>query len=159
MRTKFTDRCFQIIAALSVGLFLTITSALSTPLEAQTTGTANLTVRVTGARNAKGKIRVALFRDGKGFPNDASQALRTEAADIDARTLSAQVVFADLPAGHYAVSVFHDENMNEKLDKNFMGVPKEGYGASNNAKKKMGPPNFDEAKFQSGVAENPWRSG
>jgi uncharacterized protein (DUF2141 family) len=62
-------------------------------------------------------------------------------------------VFADLPAGFYAVSVFHDENMNEKLDKNFMGVPKEGYGASNNPKKKMGPPNFDEAKFQSGVAD------
>lgn len=48
----------------------------------------------------------------------------------------------------YAVSVFHDANMNERLDKNFMGVPKEGYGASNNPKKKMGPPNFDEAKFQ-----------
>jgi len=38
--------------------------------------------------------------------------------------------------------------MNEKLDKNFMGMPKEGYGASNNPKKKMGPPNFDEAEFQ-----------
>lgn len=36
--------------------------------------------------------------------------------------LSGQVVFADLPAGAYAVSVFHDENMNEKLDKNFVGV-------------------------------------
>ena len=50
--------------------------------------------------------------------------------------------------GVYAVSVFHDENMNQKLDKNFVGVPNEGYGASNNPKKKMGPPNFDEAKFQ-----------
>jgi uncharacterized protein (DUF2141 family) len=91
---------------------------------------------------------VALFRDGKGFPNDASQAVHTQAADIDPQTLSAQVVFADLRAGVYAVSVFHDENMNERLDKNFMGVPKEGYGASNNPKKKMGPPNFNEAKFQ-----------
>jgi uncharacterized protein (DUF2141 family) len=57
-------------------------------------------------------------------------------------------VFTDLPAGVYAVSVFHDENMNQKLDKNFVGVPKEGYGASNNPKKKMGPPSFEEAKFQ-----------
>jgi len=57
-------------------------------------------------------------------------------------------VFPALPDGVYAVSVFHDENMNERLDKNFMGVPKESYGASNNPKKKMGPPNFDEAKFQ-----------
>ena len=148
IQRTFTDCRFQIIAALSVGLFLTVASALSAPLEAQTTGTANLTVRVTGARNAKGKIRVALFRDGKGFPNDASQAVHTQGADIDPQTLSAQVVFADLPAGVYAVSVFHDENMNEKLDKNFMGVPKEGYGASNNPKKKMGPPNFDDSKFQ-----------
>ena len=148
IRRTFTYRRFQIIAALSVGLFLTVASALPGPLEAQTTGTANLTVRVTGARNAKGKIRVALFRDGKGFPNDASQAGHTQAADIDPQTLSAQVVFAELRAGVYAVSVFHDENMNERLDKNFMGVPKEGYGASNNPRKKMGPPNFDEAKFQ-----------
>jgi len=136
-----------------VGLFLTAVFALSAPLEAQTTGTSKLTVRVTGARNAKGKIRVALFRDGKGFPNDASRAVHTQAADIDPQTLRAQVVFADLPAGVYAVSVFHDENMNEKLDKNFVGVPKEGYGASNNPKKKMGPPNFDETRFQLGVAD------
>ena len=127
---------------------MTAAFALAAPVEAQTTGSANLTVHVSGARNAKGKIRVALFSDGKGFPNDASQTVHTQAADIDPQTLSAQVVFAGLPAGVYAVSVFHDENMNEKLDKNFMGVPKEGYGASNNPKKKMGPPNFDEAKFQ-----------
>jgi uncharacterized protein (DUF2141 family) len=38
--------------------------------------------------------------------------------------------------------------MNQKLDKNFVGVPKEGYGASNNPKKKMGPPTFEEANFQ-----------
>ena len=152
-RRRFTSRRFQIIAALSVGLVLTPAFALSAPLEAQTTGTAILTIRVTGARNAKGKIRVALFRDGKGFPNDASQSVHTQAADIDPQTLGAQVVFADLSAGVYAVSVFHDENMNEKLDKNFMGVPKEGYGASNNPKKKMGPPNFDETKFQLGVAD------
>jgi uncharacterized protein (DUF2141 family) len=133
-----------------VGLFLTVASALSAPPEAQTTGTAILTVHVTGARNAKGKIRVALFRDGKGFPNNVSQAVQTKAADVDPQTLSAQVVFADLPDGVYAVSVFHDENMNERLDKNFLGVPKEGYGASNNPKKKMGPPNFDETKFQLG---------
>jgi uncharacterized protein (DUF2141 family) len=153
IQRTFTYRRFQIIAALSVGLFSTLASALSAPLEAQTTGTANLTVRVTGARNAKGKIRVALFRDGKGFPNDASQAVHTQAADIDPQTLSAQVVFADVRAGVYAVSVFHDENMNERLDKNFMGVPKEGYGASNNPKKKMGPPSFDETKFQLGGTE------
>src|ERR1700740_1345292 len=110
IRRTFICRRFQIIAALSVGLFLTVASALPGPLDAQTTGTATLTVHVTGARNAKGKIRVALFREGKGFPNDASQAIHTQAADIDPQTLSAQVVFADLRTGVYAVSVFHDES-------------------------------------------------
>lgn len=147
IRRTYTYRRSEIIAALAVGLFLTLASRLPTPLEAQTTSTANLTVHVTEARNTKGMIRVALFRNSKGFPNDASQAFHTLAADIDPQTLSAQVVFADLPAGLYAVSVFHDENMNEKLDKNIMGVPKEGYGASNNPKKKMGPPTFDETNF------------
>lgn len=153
IRRTFADRRFLTTAVLSLNLFVLITAELSLPLEAQTTGTANLTVRVTGARNTKGKIRVALFRASKGFPNDASQAVRTQAAEIDPQTLSGQVVFTDLPAGLYAVSVFHDENMNEKLDKNFVGVPKEGYGASNNPKKKMGPPNFDEARFQLGVVD------
>lgn len=64
-------------------------------------------------------------------------------------------MFTNLPEGVYAVSVFHDENMNQKLDKNFMGIPKEGYGASNNPKKKMGPPDFEETKFQlSGQAQS-----
>ena len=52
IRRTFTYRRFQIIAALSVGLFLTVASALPGPLEAQTTGTATLTVHVTDARNA-----------------------------------------------------------------------------------------------------------
>jgi uncharacterized protein (DUF2141 family) len=59
----------------------------------------------------------------------------------------------NLPAGVYAVSVFHDENMNQKLDKNFVGIPKEGYGASNNPRKKMGPPTFEETKIQVSGAE------
>lgn len=118
------------------------------PAEAQSTGAATLTVHVTGARNAKGQIRVALFQGAKGFPGDASQAVQTRAADIDPQSLSAQIVFTGLREGVYAVSIFHDENMNQKLDKNFVGVPKEGYGASNNPRKKMGPPDFEETKFQ-----------
>jgi uncharacterized protein (DUF2141 family) len=139
---------FLRIATLSAALFLTLASRFSPLLDAQSTGKATLTVHVIGARNTKGKIRAALFRGAEGFPNDASRAVHTQAADIDPQTSSAQIVFTDLPAGVYAVSVFHDENMNQKLDKNFVGVPKEGYGASNNPKKKMGPPSFEETKFE-----------
>ncbi len=141
-------RRFITVPALLAGLFLTLSPRFSPRLEAQSTGTSTLTVHVTGARNAKGKIRAALFRGAAGFPNDASQAVQTQAADIDPQASSAQIMFTNLPAGIYAISVFHDENMNQKLDKNFVGVPKECYGASNNPKKKMGPPTFEEAKFQ-----------
>jgi uncharacterized protein (DUF2141 family) len=150
IRKNLLTKRFLGVGALAAGMLLTLAPRVSTPLQAQSSGTATLTVRVTGARNAKGKVRAAPFRGAEGFPNDASHAFRTQPAGIDPQTLSAQVVFTDLPAGVYAVSVFHDENMNEKLDQNFVGMPKEGYGASNNPKKKKGPPSFEETKFQFG---------
>ena len=116
-------------------------------LAAQRNDTATLTVRVTGARNTKGKIWVTVFQDAQGFPEDPSKAVRQQSVDIDPNTMSAQVTFKDLPQGTFAVSVLHDENGNGKMDKNFVGMPKEGYGASNNPKKKKRAPTFDEAKF------------
>jgi uncharacterized protein (DUF2141 family) len=148
MKRDLTIKRLVGVAVLSAGLFLALAPRVSPLLEAQSTGTATLTVHVIWARNAKGRIRAALFSGADGFPNDASKAVQTQFADIDPQTSSAQIVFTNVPDGVYAVSVFHDENMNQKLDKSFMGVPKEGYGASNNPKKKMGPPNFAETKFQ-----------
>lgn len=152
-RNLFLRGCLG-IGWLAVALFL-LAPTFCAPAEAQATGAATLTVHVTGARNAKGQIRAALFQGAKGFPGDASQAIETQAADIDPQSLSAQIVFKGLHDGVYAVSIFHDENRNQKLDKNLLGIPREGYGASNNPKKKMGPPNFEETKFQlSGQAQS-----
>ena len=145
-RDRFIQRCLGVAVVSAASLILVI--GFWQPAGAQSTGAATLTVHVTGARNAKGQIRAALFRSAKGFPNDASQAVQTQAADIDPQALSAQIVFKGLHEGVYTVSVFHDENVNQKLDKNFMGIPKEGYGASNNPKRRMGPPSFEETKFQ-----------
>ncbi len=122
-------------------------------LAAQTNDTATLTVRVAGARNTKGKIWVTVFQDAQGFPDDPSKAVRQQSVDIDPNTLSAQVTFKDVPQGTFAVSVLHDENGNGKMDKNFVGMPKEGYGASNNPKKKKRAPTFDEAKFSLNTSE------
>ena len=58
-----------------------------------------------------------------------------------------QLVFEDLPAGDYAVSVMHDANKNGELDKTAIGIPKEGFGFSNNVLGRFGPPKFKEAKF------------
>ena len=56
--------------------------------------------------------------------------------------------FPRVPAGVYALSVFHDENLNGRLDTNWLGIPREGVGASNNPKPRMGPPRFAAAEFQ-----------
>ncbi|MEO6817582.1 MAG: DUF2141 domain-containing protein, partial [Edaphobacter sp.] len=58
-----------------------------------------------------------------------------------------------LAAGQYAVTVYLDVNGNHKLDKNFLGIPKEPVGVSNNPKGHMGPPRFDECVFTHGSSE------
>ena len=67
---------------------------------------------------------------------------------IKVRDREARCDFEDIPPGRYALAVIHDENMNGKLDANWLGVPKEGYGFSNDAKGLMGAPSFDAASFR-----------
>jgi uncharacterized protein (DUF2141 family) len=50
-------------------------------------------------------------------------------------------------SGEYAISIIHDKNRNGRLDTNFIGIPKEPFGFSNNPKIKFGPPSFSDAKF------------
>jgi uncharacterized protein (DUF2141 family) len=119
----------------------------ATPLRSQTPATAELTIKVVGARNAKGKVRVAIFRDAKGFPDVPADAWKENVADIDAKALTAETVFPGLPPGTYAVTVIHDENGDGKMDKNFLGMPKEGHAASNNPDPKRRAPRFEEARF------------
>jgi uncharacterized protein (DUF2141 family) len=98
-----------------------------------------LSVRITGLRNTNGKVSLTLYRDSK--------PIETRVVAIDGATLSATTVFGNMPQGVYAVYVFHDENLNGKMDSNFVGMPVEGYGMSNNPKKRMGRPGFDETNF------------
>jgi uncharacterized protein (DUF2141 family) len=104
-----------------------------------------LTVKVIGLRNSKGVVGVALFSKAVGFPEASEQAL--QAKNLAIKDGSAEVTFPNVPAGTYAVSVRHDENQNGKLDKNLLGIPKEGYGASNNPHLKRRAPKFEESKF------------
>jgi len=126
--------------------FVALSLLFATLLSAQTPNSATLTVRILSARNVNGVVRIALFQSTDGFPGDASKALRTQPAKIDPQTLTAQTVFSGIPQGTYAVMVFHDENGNGKLDKNVLGVPKEGYGASRDARGAFGP-KYDDARF------------
>ncbi|MFY7811513.1 MAG: DUF2141 domain-containing protein [Flavobacterium sp.] len=103
----------------------------------------SLTVNVTGFKNNKGKVMVAMY-DSEG--NFLKKMIFGAVGKIEQQ--KSKVVFEKIPVGVYAVSLFHDENDNNKLDTNFMGIPKERYASSNDAKGFMGPPKYDDAKFE-----------
>ena len=110
--------------------------------------TGSLTVEVLGLRSKNGTVKAAVFKDAKGFPGpDWSGVVQQQQATLSADGTSAVAVFNDLPLGKYAVSVIHDEDGNGKLNRNLVGKPTEGYGASNNPKKRMSAPPFEEAVF------------
>ena len=101
---------------------------------------------VVGLRNNKGQVFCALYASAEGFPKDRQKAIRRDTSSISDKKASCE--FSLIEPGTYAVSVFHDENSNGKLDTNFLGIPREGVGASNDARGHMGPPKFDAAHFQ-----------
>jgi uncharacterized protein (DUF2141 family) len=108
-------------------------------------------VEIDGLRNDKGNVVCSLYSSADGFPKEADKAkAHTSAVITDKRAVCEFTGIA--PNTTYAISVFHDENSNGKLDTNFMGMPREGVGASNGAKGHFGPPKFEAAafRFQSG---------
>jgi uncharacterized protein (DUF2141 family) len=115
-------------------------------LNLSTDGSGAIVVTIEGFRTASGYARVALFNREAGFPEEESAALRAVVLPIkDGRV---QVRFDDVPFADYAVSMYHDENGDKKLNRNLFGVPKEGYGVSNNVRHAMRAPRFDEARFK-----------
>ncbi len=120
----------------------------ATVLSAQTS---KITVTATGLRNADGKVLFSLYKSGDGFPSDATKALAN--GDTKIANGEAAYTFQGLKPGSYAVSILHDENNNGKMETNFFGIPKEGYGASNDAKGSMGPPKYEDAKLELKEAE------
>ncbi|HHE31831.1 MAG TPA: DUF2141 domain-containing protein [Chlorobaculum parvum] len=107
-------------------------------------GVGAITVRISGLRNSDGSLSVGLFSAKKGFPGKFDKAVEVLSVSASAEPV---VVFDNVPWGTYAVAVRHDENGNGKLDANFLGMPKEGVGTSNNPKSSFGPPSFKDASF------------
>jgi len=126
-------RIYQVIVVL-------VSMLCSANLFAQNT---SLEVTVKNIKGTKGNIRIGLFTNEAEFLKTAvkGKVIKANGAEV-------KVVFEDLPAGDYAVSVIHDENGNEKLDTKAMGIPKEGFAFGNNAMGTFGPPSFDEAKIK-----------
>jgi len=106
----------------------------------------DVSVTLHGLKNTKGNVIVAFFNSKKRFLKHPVQHKIVPVTQKDTLT----VHFDHISEGNYAVSVIHDENQNQKLDTNFLGIPKEGYGFSNNPKIRMGPASFSECKFAVG---------
>ena len=106
-----------------------------------------LTITFSGMKSDKGDVFVGLHNEEATFLKE-----RFREAVVNVSNKEAVVTFENLPEGEYAVSAFHDENDNKELDTNFIGIPKEPIGISNDAKGFMGPPKYEDAKFL--VSEN-----
>ena len=101
---------------------------------------------IEGLHSDRGQVVCALFAAANDFPKAINRAFARTAAHIISGRATCE--FPRVPAVVYAVSVFHDENLNGRLDTNWLGIPREGVGASNNPKARMGPPKFASAEFQ-----------
>lgn len=97
-----------------------------------------LTIEISPLRNNNGEILLE-FSNEKGEKTGGYSASIVEKRCI--------VIVENLNSGKYAFKYFHDENKNKKLDTNLIGLPKEGFGFSNNAKGKFGPPSFRQMIF------------
>lgn len=104
-------------------------------------------VKILNIRNSTGTVACALFESPAGFPIEYLRSA-TNIMVIKIRDTQARCDFLDIPPGTYALAVIHDENTNGKFDTNWMGVPTEGYGFSNDAKGWLGAPSFSAASFQ-----------
>ena len=103
----------------------------------------DLTIEISGFSSNEGNALIAVYnKEGdflkKGFRGGISKITNKKVI----------YTFKGIPKGEYAVSMFHDENDNKKMDSNFFGIPKEDYGCSNDASGFMGPPKYEDAKFQ-----------
>ena len=136
----FSSSIRKLTAVFFIALFAAPAARSDGPTENE------IRVEVLGLRNDKGVVGCLLFTNADGFPADDTKAAQKVRAVIEhGRTAC---VFDDPRAGTYAISYMHDENENGKLDTNFLGIPSEGFGASNDAHGAFGPPKFEEAKFE-----------
>ena len=132
-------RCVEVFAVLLIMDFNVAAFAQSSSCD-------GIHINILNIRNSRGSIACALFDSPDGFPVKFLH-YATNIMVIKIRDAKARCDFLDIPPGRYALAVIHDENMDGKLDTNWLGIPKEGYGFSNKAKALLGPPSFEAASF------------
>ncbi len=101
-----------------------------------------LLIHATGFRNQKGFAGAAIFASPDGWPEKEDKSVAHDGFPISGSEVTLPF---KLPPGKYAVVVLHDENKNEKLDRNFLGIPTEGFGFANNPHVLLTAPSFAQA--------------
>jgi len=112
--------------------------------------TSTVLLEVSSLKNTRGTLNCRLFTKASDFP-DGEGILTVRTPIAGANTTC---TFPNIEPGTYAVAVVHDENSNGKLDKNFVGVPSEGYGVSNNKTYALSAPKWDESVFTIAPSES-----
>lgn len=113
-------------------------------LGAATVHAADLTVTVRGVGAATGEVKAAIYQEAHWLKSGQAVQATQAPASAPETVLS----FRDLPPGRYGVSLYHDQNGNGRLDTNAVGMPTEPYGASRDARGRMGPPRFVDAVIE-----------
>lgn len=123
---------------------LLLTTLLSIFAIGVTSAQGQISVTIEGLGNTKGKVYVMLQNSEQMYQ---AKDKYFKAAAIEIGKGERDCTFEDIPAGTYTITLLHDEDLDEKMKTNFVGMPKEGFGFSNNAKGKMGKPSFEAASF------------
>ena len=110
---------------------------------------ARIIVTITGLKSNEGGVYVGLYATPSKFLNGTQVDVMKK---VRASTAPITVVFDNLPPGTYAVGAYHDENNNDHLDTNFLGLPTEGYALSNGVRAVTSKPTFQQAAFTVGNA-------
>lgn len=128
---------------------LLVSAVLPLTLAAQSKTETHLTIDVHLTQQAHGELAYLVFASSSGFPGDRDKSLRHGFLPIPSNAQHIRID-TDLSPGIYAVTVYEDINSNHKLDHNFIGIPREPVGVSNNPPARFGPPRFDECSFHLG---------
>jgi uncharacterized protein (DUF2141 family) len=104
-----------------------------------------LVLKIEGLRSNKGYVLVSVFKGSEGYPDKHEKAFRKFQLKINNKV--ATVDISSIPDGEYAIAILHDENHDGKMNTNWIGWPKEGFGFSNNVMGTFGPPSFNKAKI------------
>ena len=107
--------------------------------------TGKIILNVQGVQLSKGgEISAGIFKK-ENFAQVGKQFIGKEVA-VNAEQM--QIVFENVPVGTYAIVAFQDIDRDKKLKSNFVGFPKEPIGFTRDARIKLGPPQFDDAKIE-----------